>query len=491
MEEKDITLLRELQRENIWWQFNDVPEHLARPFKRSNYSAYVDYIFDNNKINVIIGPRQIGKTTIIYQLIKYLIKERGVSPNRILFLSLERPFFEITKNPIADSMKVFEEYILKEAVSSLEQPVYLFIDEASRNPEWAVTLKQYVDLKYKIRCVVSGSSSPALYQAGDESLVGRKNDIIILSLKFRDVLRFKNLEIDATLQATAITLRESFKEAISKKHPQTFFKEVIQIFTSIGPEGETSFQIALNDYLLRGGYPEFYDIKRTWLESSKIMREAYFEAIISYDILRVFNLRNVEKFRKLYVLLALATGNIISMSNIQRSIGDISRGALDDYFQQLQATYLINTSLIYKRKRVKIGNELKKVYVNDVGMRNAVLGLIEEDIKRPENIGPLAESVAYNHIRRLKFCLEPEKINEVFFWRNDQNDELDFIVELQNIIIPIELKFQETIRTEDKKTLQEAIGNFDSPFGILLTKKSFQLSDKVISIPLWFFLLMC
>ena len=179
------------------------------------------------------------------------------------------------------------------------------------------------------------------------------------------------------------------------------------------------------------------------------------------------------------------------MSNIQRSIGDISRGALDDYFQQLQATYLINTSLIYKRKRVKIGNELKKVYVNDVGMRNAVLGLIEEDIKRPENIGPLAESVAYNHIRRLKFCLEPEKINEVFFWRNDQNDELDFIVELQNIIIPIELKFQETIRTEDKKTLQEAIGNFDSPFGILLTKKSFQLSDKVISIPLWFFLLMC
>ena len=491
MEEKDITLLRELQRENVWWQLNDVPEHLARSFKRSDYSAYTDYVFDNNKINVIIGPRQIGKTTIIYQLIKYLIKEREIPSNRILFLSLERPFFEITKNPIEESMRIFEEYILKESIPSLEKPIYLFIDEASRNPEWAVTLKQYVDLKYKIKCLVSGSSSPALYQKGDESLVGRKNDIIILPLKFRDVLRFKNLEIQATLQAAAIILREKFKEAISKKNPEIFFKEAIRIFTSIGPDGETSFQIALNDYMLKGGYPEFYDVNHTWLELSKIMREAYFEAIISYDILRVFNLRNVDKFRKLYVLLALATGNIISMSNIQRSIGDISRGALDDYFQQLQATYLINTSLLYKKKKVKIGNELKKVYVNDVGMRNAVLGLTEDDVKRPENIGPLAESVAYNHLRRLKFCMEAEKINEVFFWRNDNNHELDFIVEIQDQVIPIELKFQETIKAEDKKIVEESIEKFKSPFGILLTKKSFHTSEKLISIPLWFFLLMC
>ncbi|MDP3765271.1 MAG: ATP-binding protein [Nanoarchaeota archaeon] len=491
MEENDVILLRELQRENVWWQLNDVPEHLARQFKRSDYSAYIDYVFDNDKINVIIGPRQIGKTTILYQLIRYLIKERRAPSNHILFLSLERPFFEITKNPITESVRIFEEYILKQSIPSLEQPIYLFIDEASRNPEWAVTLKQYIDLKYKIKCLVSGSSSPALYQKGDESLVGRKNDIIILPLKFRDVLRFKNLEIQGTLQSIALILRERFKEAIVKKNPEIFFKEAIQIFTSIGPEDETNFQIVLNDYLLRGGYPEFYDKNRTWLEVSKIMREAYFEAIISYDILRVFNLRNVEKFRKLYVLLAIATGNIISVSNIQRSIGDISRGALDDYFQQLQATYLINTSLVYKKNKAKMGNELKKVYVNDVGMRNAVLGLSEEDIKRPENIGPLAESVAYNHIRRLKFCLEPEKINEVFFWRNNQNSELDFIVEVHDKIIPIELKFQETIRAEDKRIVEEATEKFQSPFGILLTKKSFHLSERIISLPLWFFLLMC
>ncbi len=490
MEEKELQLLRELQKENMWWQTNDVPPHLAREFKRSDYFTYKD-LLNNNKINVIIGPRRVGKSTIIYQLIRHLIKEKNIPKNRILFLSLERSFFEITKNPITESIKIYEENILREPINSLEKPIYLFIDEASRNTEWAVTLKQFYDLKYNIKYFVSGSSSPALYQKSSESLVGRKNDVLILPLKFRDVLRFRHPKIEIILQAAGVYLRKKLIETINKNNPKELYDELVKLYTKIGPNTEANLHVAINEYLLMGGYPEFYDISTTWEECSRMMREAYFEAIISYDILKVFGSRNPEKIRKLYIILALSTANIVSMSNIRRDIGEISRDALDGYFQQLQDTHLVTVSLQYKKNRRKISNELKKAYVHDVGMRNAVLGVIEDDIKRSEALGSLAETVAQDHLRRLKFNLEPSKKNELFFWRDNSKRELDFIIELDNKVIPIELKFQETIRSEDTKVIRAAIEKFNSPFGILLTKKSIHLSDKIISIPLWLFLLIC
>ena len=490
MDEKELQLFRELQKENVWWQTNSVPANLARDFKRSDYFVYKE-LLDNNKINVIIGPRRVGKSTIIYQLIQYLTKEKKVPSKRILFLSLERPFFEITKNPITESIKVYEENILKESIHSSKESIYLFIDEASRNSEWAVTLKQFFDLKYNMKYFVSGSSSPALYQKSSESLVGRKNDVLMLPLKFRDVLRFKYPIIEKNLQIGTGQLREKIKDAINNNNPKVFYELLLKLYTTINPSIETDLHVALNEYLLRGGYPEFYDVHATWEESSRIMREAYFEAIISYDILKVFGTRNPENLKKLYIILALNTADIINMSNIKRDLGNISRTALDDYFYQLQETHLISTSLLYKKSRRKIGNELKKVYIHDTGMRNAVLGISEQDIKQPDLLGALAESVAHNHLRRLKFCIEPDKKNELFFWRDAYKRELDVILELRGKIIPIEIKFQETIRSEDIKVLKATLKKFNSPFGILLTKKSFQLKDNIISVPLWLFLLVC
>jgi len=490
MEEKELQLLRELQKENVWWQTHDVPSRLAREFKRSDYFVYKD-LLKNNKINVIIGPRRVGKSTLIYQLIQYLIKEENIPPNRILFLSLERAFFEITKSPITESINVYEENILKEAISSLEKPIYLFIDEASRNTEWAAILKQFYDLKYNIKYVVSGSSSPALYQKGSESLVGRKNDVLILPLKFKDVLRFKHQEIGEDLSAKGVYLRSKLMQAVNNNSPKELYDELIKLYTAIGPNIEANLQVAINEYLLMGGYPEFYDVSASWEECSKMMREAYFEAIISYDILKVFGSRNPEKIRRLYIILALSTANIISMSKIRKDIGEISRDALDDYFQQLQDTHLVAVSLQYKKNRRKIGNELKKAYVQDVGMRNAVLGVLEDNIRKSEVLGSLAETIAQDHLRRLKLILEPSKKDELFFWRDNSKRELDFIIELNNKVIPIESKFQETIRSEDIRVIQAAIEKFNSPFGILLTKKSIHLSNKILSIPLWLFLLIC
>ena len=492
MDETQSTLLRELQKENKWWVDSQVPKELVRDFRRADFYAYSKSLIDNEYANIIIGPRRIGKSTVLYQLIDFLINEKKIRPNRVIFLSLARPFFGTVKDPIKQSLQLFEENILKESFESLSEPIYVFLDEASRNDGWALQLKEFFDRKYAIRFFVTGSSSPALFAKSSESLVGRHEPIIMLTLKFRDVIKLignkKANELLDTIRKAP--LRDAFINAIKADSPQVFFDKLKDYYLSVGPEGETTLQIMLNQYLLRGGYPEFYDKNKDWVEASKIMREAYFDAIISYDMMRVFNSRNPEKIRQLYTFLAVYTAQQVNLSNLARDMG-ISKNALNDYLSQLQQTYLVRVMRPYKKNKLKIGNDIKKIYVGDIGLRNAVLGLTEEELNDSALLGRLAETAAQDHTIRLKFNLEPASICETFFWKSDK--EVDVIVELNGKILPIESKYSEQIKSEDIQELRIAIEKNNSPFGILLTKKSFQYDkkSKIISLPLWLYLLMC
>ena len=66
-------------------------------------------------------------------------------------------------------------------------------------------------------------------------------------------------------------------------------------------------------------------------------------------------------------------------------------------------------------------------------------------------------------------------------------------MELEKKLIPIESKYAENIKSEDISELRNVIKELNSPFGILLTKNSFKIDkeNKMISMPLWLYLLMC
>ena len=484
-------MLRELQKENVWWSSGEVPPDLAREFKRADFYPYRDKL-DQEYAKIIIGPRQVGKSTILYQLIQYLLKERKVPANRIVLLSLERPFFGTIKRPLADSLRVFEENVLKDTLSDLKEPVYVFLDEASRRSEWALEVKEYIDRKYKIRFFITGSSSPALFQKSSESLMGRHEKTIMLTLKFSDTLELKNKPALNELLKTARkqVLRESFTKSIKEGRPELLFDALRNVFVALGTKGESKMQIELNDYLLRGGYPGFYDKKTSWQQTAKILREAYFDSIISQDVVRVFDSRNPDKLKQLYTFLASSTAQTINASNLCNDIG-IDRKTLDGYIYQLQQTYLIRTARIYKKNIRHVSNDFKKVYAGDVGFRNAVLGVDEDEIKEPNLLGYLAETVAQDHTLRLKYCTEPCENCEIYFWKDKQKREVDLVAEFHKNLIPMEVKYQETIKGSDIAPLKSAIEELKSPYGILLTKNSLQQKDQIISIPLWLYLLMC
>ena len=146
-----LFLFKELEKDNVWWSGGVVSKDLAREFKRSDYFSFRERLLESDYVNIIIGPRRVGKSTMLYQLVDYLISEKNVPRNRILFASLERAAFDVTVNPVKSALAVYEEYVLKESLADLSEPIYVFLDEASRRSNWALEVKEYVDRKYKIK----------------------------------------------------------------------------------------------------------------------------------------------------------------------------------------------------------------------------------------------------------------------------------------------------------------------------------------------------
>ena len=221
------------------------------------------------------------------------------------------------------------------------------------------------------------------------------------------------------------------------------------------------------------------------------MRDDYFQRIISRDIVEVFGVNKPEVIRKLYLLIGFDTSNIANFTEYA-NIVKTKEDTLKEYFNYLNNSFLVSfSSKYYKKDRPK--NARKKIYVSDIGMRNAVLGLLKEDIS--DGLGYIAETVAHTHCKRLKYKLHPTEDFSLDYWRYDKI-EVDIILDLKNIVIPIEIKYRERIREEDKDGIKEFIKEFKGEkvkFGILVTKKDLFMDEdnNILGIPLWLFLLIC
>ncbi|MCK5040570.1 MAG: ATP-binding protein [Candidatus Aenigmarchaeota archaeon] len=491
----DVDLLRELQKDNLWWKENKIPEDKNKPFHRSDFYKYIE-VLDSKHIQVLIGPRRVGKTILIYQLIKHLINDRNINSKNILYLDLAKSYIAFNIGGIDACLKVFQDNIIKKDFTQLNknERIYVFIDEIQKEKGWAIILESIRSRNLPISFIVTGSSAPEIIKKSSESLVGRSKENYILHLKFKDIVR-KELGYNEEKLKEIKDISNVFKQAVEKKDIRLFYQYLLKdLFAeSLTPEFEIKVKNILNDYFLKGGYPEFYEEHKTdsWSVMAKTMRDDYFQRIISRDIVEVFGVNKPEVIRKLYLLIGFDTSNIANFTEYA-NIVKTKEDTLKEYFNYLNNSFLVSfSSKYYKKDRPK--NARKKIYVSDIGMRNAVLGLLKEDIS--DGLGYIAETVAHTHCKRLKYKLHPTEDFSLDYWRYDKI-EVDIILDLKNIVIPIEIKYRERIREEDKDGIKEFIKEFKGEkvkFGILVTKKDLFMDEdnNILGIPLWLFLLIC
>ena len=490
MVDYSIPFIRGLQEDNPWWQAGKFKKEIPS-FKRSDYFHFIEEL-STPGVHVLIGSRRVGKTTVIDQIIQSLIEERKVDPKRILFTSLERPYFELVQNKLLTAIEFFEQHIYGKPISQSDEMVYLFIDEAQYDPIWTRQLKQYKDQQRKIFAIVSGSSSTALYRDTTESGAGRFDSHQMMTMKFRDVVRLRLNTQDKELYEISRELRDAFVLSCKKKDPVIYHKTASKIITKIATL-PIPIERIFEEYLLKGGYPEFYT-SSDWKKISTYYQSNVFDAIIQKDVVNVFNIKFPQRIRTLLVQILELSGSVLSRQKLAESLNMTGKfKTLDQYIEALSEAFLIRTAIKYRAARGRPSTKEKKYFAADIGLRNATLG-VEQSTFTGHERGEVIETVVFNHSLRLAFHIDKQIRTYGYYWTpSEGHGERDIIMDIRRahqMAIPIEVKSGQC-GLGDIRKVKVTISDMESPFGIITCKDQLSLQDGVLTVPTWMFLLSC
>jgi predicted AAA+ superfamily ATPase len=217
-------------------------------------------IYEPGRYGIITlrGPRRAGKTTLIKLLIKYLLKERRISPKSVFYISLDYEGLEEVK-----LVSLLEAIALSGRFEK-----YVFLDEASMYPGWAQALKNLYDMglvvRGKMKIVATGSHSMDLAEAASK-LRGRQGslarlfnvggNLIHLPLRFPEVVEAIRGEVDEYFNRRRLR-RAGLRFNLLRELASGGIPEIIQyIYDNYFQLLQTLFE----DYLIHGGYPRAID----------------------------------------------------------------------------------------------------------------------------------------------------------------------------------------------------------------------------------------
>jgi hypothetical protein len=294
---------------------------------------------ERRDVQMLIGSRRAGKSTLIFQAIRHLINERKIPVHEILYVSLDH--LALAETPIPKIIETFR----AEFQHPRDRRLFVFLDEIQGSPNWAQHLKNIVDFE-NLRLCVAGSSSLLLERQGTY-LTGRALRTVIFPLSYAEFLAFKNAAPSPTEQYRHDGL--------------------------------------LIEYLYQGGYPEqILSPHPTYLAD-------LLDAVINKDIIRVHGIKNPDVLNKLLVLLAQRIGQRTSHSKL-KNILRVSQDVVRDYIGYLMEAYLLGEVAKFSYSANEQIYAEKKYYFADTGLRTAIMG--------QRDLGGLAENALYIYLQK-------------------------------------------------------------------------------------------
>jgi len=391
---------------------------------------------DRREIIAIKGPRQSGKTTLLEMLKEWLIKEKGVDEEDIVFVTFE-------DRELLEKFELDPKGFVRRFVG--ERKVYFMIDEAHYCRDIGQKLKLLYDLYKNIKFIITGSSSLEITSETARFLVGRLFSFELLPLNFHEFLKVR----DKNLARIYIEKNRQIRKFIFEgknfeiEEKDIFIKELLE---------------HLNEYLVFGGYPEV--IKAKSEEEKRIVIKNIFNTYIEKDVLAYLQITDITRFRRLISILAFTSGNLISYEKLS--------SYCDTYFKNivrlldiLQQTYVIKLLRPFHRNLVTELRKNPKVYFYDYGLRNYAINNFN-DLELREDAGKLAENFVLNQ-------LETEELF-INFWRTTAKAEVDFVLSDINRIIPIEVKFESFKKPKITRSFHSFLKNYKPKNALVVTK---------------------
>lgn len=337
---------------------------------------------------VIIGPRQVGKTTLVKQLADELNKNGDL----VYFLTFEDPSILEAINKHAEN--IFDYTILPNHIPAGKR-MYIIIDEVQYANDPSNFLKLLYD-KYSptLKIIATGSSAFYIDKSFKDSLAGRKKVFEIYPLSFDEFLHFKG-EDDLILEWEQMIGRPSY-QGLKRNQINVLFDE----------------------YLVYGGYPAVVlaDNEREKQEMLKELVNSYMKK----DALEA-GIREELKFFQLARLLSDQVGNLVNNNELGNTLKMVS-STVENYIYLMQKTFIVKLLSPFHGNVRKELTKMPKVYFNDNGLRNSLLNNFSKLNDRADK-GELLENYVYCRLRALY------DIDNLHFWRTADGNEVDFIFE--------------------------------------------------------------
>ena len=488
----DDDIVRILYVYNPWWQQKPIPHSRLKSFKRHEHARLAEQI-KSESIMAIIGARRVGKTTLLYQIIDMLLGQQcKTDPASILFVSMDDPYLFMSQENFEKMLNVYITRILKkDGLDSLAagQRVYIILDEIQGLENWQSILKRWFDIRYDVKFIITGSSSAGILDSSSESLTGRITYNAIYPMSFAEFTEFKRQDkLAKPLKKIVKKMPMILQNAAKAKDIRVLYDELVLAKNKILPY-ENIVKTMLDEYIIKGGYPENMHIDDVTICAGNL--STYLNLTIYKDAMRIRGARDPASLESLFTIIAKESSSVFSRTNVSKTLG-ISRSAtLNPYLTVLRDTYMISEAPFYSKSVTKSTRKESKMYVNDVGIRNATCSMLDfQSLTDATETGKMAETVAADHTRRMmgQTGMHGGRAR-VSYWH--EGYEVDMVAELPQAAIPIEVKYRENVSMSDLKGLKRFEKRFGAPIMIAITRNQLELKNNIMLVPMWLYLLMC
>ncbi len=381
---------------------------------------------------LITGPRQVGKSTILQHMLPDL-RVVSMDSNAVKNAAIADPggFLSLQGSP-------------------------LIIDEVQKVPELFDEIKQAIDKdKHYGMYYLTGSQNLLLMKNVSDSLAGRVNIIHMLGLSTREILMEARKE-PFLPTTTELVLRRPLNN-----------KSTAWLWWRIH----------------RGSMPELYANEKIDWEK---YYDSYVQTYLERDVRDFANIRDLITFRKFMVSIAARTGQLLNISDIARDVG-IESATVKKWLSVLQASdiiYLLEPFSLNVAKRVV---KTPKVYFTDTGLACFLTRWTSpETLMTGAMAGNIFETYVFSEL--LKSYYNVGKRAPIYFYRDSNGVEVDFLIYEDNKLYPIEVKKNSNPGKADArhfKTLVKAFPSVDvAEGGVICTGSELLPIDKgVTSIP--------
>ena len=337
--------------------------------ERTQESA-IKSLIGSNKAIILMGARQVGKSTLLHSLLD--------GDESVLWLNGD-------DDDVRDMFRIISSTRLKAIVGNRKTVV---IDEAQRIEDIGLRLKLITDQLPGVQVIATGSSSFELSSKVNEPLTGRKRELKLFPLSFRELVS------------------------------HTSFLEEHRM---------------IPHRLIYGYYPEVVCSP----SNEKVVLKELTDSYLYRDLLSFDTLRKPDVIVRLLKALSLQIGSQVSYNELSSLLG-LSSKTVEKYLDILEKSYIIFRLGSFSRN---MRNELKlsrKIYFWDLGIRNALIGNMAP-LENRNDTGALWENFLI--AERMKYNSYSNSFAQSYFWRTKDQSEIDYLEEEDGGLSAYEFKW--------------------------------------------------